>query len=244
VKLTSKNVADQVQDEHDAYLLLEALRWKGPPVCPHCGHDKAYFLTPQGGARGTGKPKLDGKRTQSVRRVWKCARCRKQFSVLSGTILHGTKVSLRTWLMVMVQISSTKNGVSAREVERMHGVTSETAWFMLHRLRESMKRGPLASLLAGTVVADETFIGGKPKNRHQSRTGEYGAGGRGHLPPKTRQVTRRHWRPTPEERDERVSLPLPPKVTIPAILATGPHPNEDENETRASAGPLGVGLGL
>ncbi|MCA1702847.1 MAG: IS1595 family transposase [Actinobacteria bacterium] len=156
-----------MQDEHDAYLLLEELRWKGPPVCPHCGHDKAYFLTPKGGSRGTGMKKADGERTRSVRRVWKCAKCRKQFSVLTGTIFHGTKVSLRTWLMVMVQMSSAKNGISAREVERMHGVTPETAWFMLHRLRESMKRDPLAGLLAGTIVADETYIGGKPKNRHQ-----------------------------------------------------------------------------
>ncbi|MDQ4132159.1 MAG: IS1595 family transposase [Actinomycetota bacterium] len=167
MKLTLKNIADQVRDEHDAYLLLEELRWRGKPVCPHCGHDKAYFLTPKGGTRGTGKPKPDGKRTQSVRRVWKCAKCRKQFSVLTNTIFHGTKVSLRTWLMVMVQMSSAKNGISAREVEHLHGVTPETAWFMLHRLREAMKRDPLAGLLTGTIVADETYIGGKPKNRHQ-----------------------------------------------------------------------------
>ena len=167
MKLTLRNLADQVHDEADAYRLLEELRWHGEPVCPHCGHDKAYFLNPKNGTRGTGKPKRDGKRTQSVRRVWKCAKCRKQFSVLTGTIFHGTKVPLRTWLFVMVQMSSAKNGISAREVERMHGVTPETAWFMLQRLREAMKREPLVGLLSGTVVADETFIGGKPRNRHQ-----------------------------------------------------------------------------
>ncbi len=166
MKLTLRNLADQIHDEHDAYLLLEELRWKGTPVCPHCEHDKAYFLTPKGGTRGTGMPKADGKRTQSVRRVWKCAKCRKQFSVLTNTIFHGTKVPLRTWLMVMVQMSSAKNGISAREIERMHGVTPETAWYMLHRLREAMKREPLAGMLVGTIVADETWIGGDPKNRH------------------------------------------------------------------------------
>ncbi len=169
MKLTLKNLANEIHDEHDAYLLLEELRWHGTPVCSHCGHDKAYFLAPKNGtARGTGMPKADGKRTQSVRRVWKCAKCRKQFSVLTGTIFHGTKVSLRTWLMVMVQMTSAKNGISAREVERMHGVTPETAWFMLHRLRESMKRDPLAGLLSGVIEADETFIGGKEGNRHAS----------------------------------------------------------------------------
>lgn len=163
MKLTLKYLADHAEDEHDAYLLLERLRWKGTPVCSRCGHDKAYFLSPKGGTRGTGKPKADGTRTQTVRRTWKCAKCRKQFSVLTGTILHGTKVSLRTWLTVMVQMSSAKNGISAREVERVHGVTPDTAWFMLHRLRESMKRDPLAGLLAGQIVADERWIGGKPR---------------------------------------------------------------------------------
>ena len=180
--MTLKYLADHVHNEVDAYQLLEELRWHGEPGCPHCGHDKAYFLKPRNGvARGTGLPKADGKRTQSVRRVWKCAKCRKQFSVLTGTIFHGTKIPVQTWLTVMVQMSSAKNGISGREIERMHGLTPETAWYMLHRLREAMKREPMVSLLSGTIVADETFIGGKPKNKHQQgkkrpRTGRGVAG--------------------------------------------------------------------
>jgi transposase-like protein len=68
-------------------------------------------------------------------------------------------------------MSSAKNGISAREVERLIGVTPETAWFMLHRLREAMKREPLAGLLSGVVVSDETWIGGDPKNRHGHKPG-------------------------------------------------------------------------
>jgi transposase-like protein len=188
MKLSLRYLADHVENESDAYILLEELRWHGQPVCAHCGHDKAYFLNPANGvARSTGMKKADGKRTQSVRRVWKCAKCRKQFSVLTNTIFHGTKVSLRTWLTVMVQMSSAKNGISAREVERMHGVTAETAWYMLHRLREAMKRDPLASLLAGTIVADETFVGGKPRNRHQQGKDRPGTskGHAGRAEPKT-----------------------------------------------------------
>ena len=179
--MTLKNLADQVVDEADAYRLLEELRWHGTPVCPHCGNEKAYFLNPKNGTRGTGVPKADGKRTQSVRRVWKCAKCRKQFSVLTGTIFHGTKVPLRTWLFVMVQMSASKNGISAREVERMHGVTPETAWFMLQRLREAMKREPLAEMLTGTIVSDETYIGDKPKNKHrQGKQGDRPGSSKGH----------------------------------------------------------------
>ena len=168
VKLTLKEIRQQVTCEADAYAVLEKLRWPNGPACPHCGTDKAYFLKPKNGtSRATGP-----KKTMSQRRVWKCANCRKQFSVLTGTIFHGTKVSVETWLMVMVQMCSAKNGISAREVERMHGVTPETAWFILHRLREAMKREPLAGALRGTIVADEAWIGGNPRNRHVRKKAE------------------------------------------------------------------------
>lgn len=175
MKLTLAELRKRVTDESDAYLLMEELRWgkdRERQTCPHCGNEKAYFLNPKGGTRGTGMPNADGKRSQSVRRVWKCAKCRKQFSVLTGTIFHGTKVPLATWLTVMVQMCSAKNGISAREVERMHEVTPETAWFMLHRLREAMKREPVAGMLSGVVVADETFIGGKVRNMHKAKQPE------------------------------------------------------------------------
>ena len=154
-----------METEGDAYAVLEDLRWPNGPTCPHCDHDKAYFLKPANGTSRASGPK----RTMSQRRVWKCAKCRKQFSVLTGTIFHGTKVPIEVWLMVMVQMCSAKNGISAREVERMHGVTPETAWYMLHRLREAMKREPLAEMLRGTVVADETWVGGDPMNRHNRK---------------------------------------------------------------------------
>jgi transposase-like protein len=162
VRLTLAELRKRIENEADAYCVLEDLRWPTGPICPHCGHDKAYFLKPKNGtSRATGP-----KRTMSQRRVWKCAKCRKQFSVLTGTIFHGTKVPIEVWLMVMVQMCSAKNGISAREIERMHGLTPETAWYLLHRLREAMKREPLAHMMPGTVVADETWIGGNPKNRH------------------------------------------------------------------------------
>jgi len=72
-------------------------------------------------------------------------------------------------------MSSNKNGVAAFELHRTLGVTNKTAWFMLHRIREAMKRGEVAQL-AGTVMADETFIGGKPKNRHQQGKTRPGSG--------------------------------------------------------------------
>lgn len=166
------SLAQQLQTEADAYAFLEDLRWGDKPICPHCGSArKAYFLQPRNGnARAT--------RTgaASERRVWKCADCRKQFSVLTGTIFHGTKISVRKWVFVIFEMCSSKNGVAAKEIERKYDVDSKTAWFMLHRIREAMKRGPLAGLLTGRVVADETWIGGKPSNRHGHRRGQGGQG--------------------------------------------------------------------
>src|SRR3954451_17796715 len=156
-------LANQITTEADAYKLLESLRWPEgkPDACPLCGSMKGfYFLAPVDGS--TGRKTRTGSNSQ--RRVWKCADCRKQFSVLTGTIFHGTKISIRTWLFVVLEMCAAKNGVSAREIERKYDLTPKSAWFMLHRIREAMKPGqPLGALLGGAVQVDETWIGGNPK---------------------------------------------------------------------------------
>lgn len=178
-------LAERVQTEADAYLFLEQLRWNGEPQCPHCGAtERIAFLNPE---NGVSRKTRTGSASQ--RRVWFCGTCRKQFSVLTNTVMHGTKISVRKWLFVIFEMCASKNGVSAREVERKYDLTPKTAWFMLHRIREAMKVGPLADMFRGTVVADETFIGGRPKNKHQQGkpTGGYSnrkrGGGTAHLTP-------------------------------------------------------------
>jgi transposase-like protein len=101
--------------------------------------------------------------------VWKCRDCRKQFSVLTGTVFHGSKVPLRTWLFVVFEMCANKNGIAAREIERKYGVAPKTAWFMAHRLREAMRIDPGGRPFVGIVVSDETWIGGEPANRHAHR---------------------------------------------------------------------------
>jgi transposase-like protein len=171
--MTLSKIAKEIKSEADAYAYMESLRWPDGPVCPHCGSiDKHYFLTP----KGDGKTRATRTGSRSERRVWKCRACRKQFSVTTGTVFHGSKVPLQTWLMVVFEMCSNKNGIAAREVERKYGVAPKTAWFMTHRLREAMKHKAPGSLLSGTVVADETWIGGEPKNRHGRKRGQGGQG--------------------------------------------------------------------
>lgn len=167
--MTVLQLADKLRDEADAYLFLEQLRWGQQPVCPHCGSvGEHYFLTPT-----NGRSRKTRTGSASERRVWKCRDCRKQFSVLTGTIFHGTKIPIRTWLFVIFDACAAKNGISAREIERRYGLTPRTAWHLMHRLREAMKLEPIAGLLSGRVVADETWYGGKPSNRHGHNPAEH-----------------------------------------------------------------------
>ena len=119
-------------------------------TCPKCDCDGPhYYIRP---ANGTSRSTRTGAASQ--RRVWKCAACRKQFSVLTGTIFHGTKISVRTWVFVIFEMCSSKNGVSAREIERKYDLTAKTAWFMLHRIREAMKREPLVGTTSRATSAN------------------------------------------------------------------------------------------
>ena len=143
--------AEIFQDADKAREHLEANRWPDGAVCPHCG--------------SVGEAtKLQGRAARPG--VWQCNACREQFSVTVGTVFEKSKVPLNKWLLATYLMNSSKKGISAHQIGRTLGVTYKTAWFMCHRIREAMKRNPMAALMAGTIVADETFIGGKFKNRH------------------------------------------------------------------------------
>jgi transposase-like protein len=171
MKTTITSLSREIITEADAYSYLENLRWHGVARCPKCDSTEVRFIEP---TNGTSRTTAGG--NQSERRVWKCVPCRKQFSVLTGTIMHATKIPVRTWVMVIFEMCASKNGVAAREIDRKYGLCPRTAWHMLHRIREAMSHDD-AFLFTGDVSADEVFIGGTPEFMHANRRhGSAGAG--------------------------------------------------------------------
>ena len=100
------------------------------PVCPHCGLiEQAYKLT----------PKAESKKGTHIRKgVWKCAGCRKEFTVTVGTIFEDSHIPLHKWLFAYHLLCASKKGMSAHQLQRMLGVTYRSAWFMAHRDGPSM----------------------------------------------------------------------------------------------------------
>jgi transposase len=133
---------------------------------------------PDGGfCQGCGK--TDTFYRVETRRCYSCANCGHQIHPCEGTIFHKSSTSLRTWFHVMFLMAASKNGVSAKEIERQTGVTYKTAWRMGHQVRKLMTQG--GNLLSGVVEADETYIGGRAKNMHARERSQKikGPGGNG-----------------------------------------------------------------
>jgi len=158
VKLT-----DGTATEADARRVFEGLRWPNGVRCvfEDCSGAEVYRLSIKGKTLKSG-------RIVGPRELFKCKACRRQFSVTKGTIFEDSHIPLRTWLVVMYRMCSSKKSVSARQVEREFGLSHRAAWFMCHRIRWAMtnKNPPK---LHGTVEADETYIGGKPRGHRSHR---------------------------------------------------------------------------
>ena len=157
-------LAPHFQDADKARDYLENLRWPEGPVCPHCGGVKAYRITP-------------GKGSSTQKGLYKCADCRKKYTVTVGTVFHRSKVPLNKWLLAVYLLCSSKKGFSAHQLHRSIGVTYKTAWFMMHRIREAMKEGGILPQLGGegkVVEADETYWGNsRSKNIKPVRGGSH-----------------------------------------------------------------------
>lgn len=136
-------------DEQTAIDHFTAIRWKNGAFCPYCKGVRVYHFTDN--------------------RNHKCGDCRKRFSIRVGTIFHNSKLPLRKWIFAIWLITNQKKGIASTQLAENLGISQKSAWFVTHRLRHAIRTESFNRPLDGEVEADESFIGGKEKNKHASK---------------------------------------------------------------------------
>ena len=133
----------QFGTEEQCEAALERVRWPQGFGCPHCGETHHYVLR------------------VGARKVFQCGACRKQTSLIAGTVFQGTKLALTVWFLAIYLVSQAKTGLSALALKRHLGVSYPTAWLVHHKLMQAMVEREERYLLGGEVQLDDAYLGGE-----------------------------------------------------------------------------------
>ena len=150
-------------DEAAAVNWFADVRWPDGKCCPECGSINV----------------VDVKNAKPM--PYRCRDCRKHFSVKTGTVMQSSKLPVRKWLYAMYLMSVSKKGLSSLQLARELNIAQEAAWRLGHKIREAWNQGALFPM-AGVVEVDETYVGGKERNKHESKRRNQGRGTVGKQP--------------------------------------------------------------
>ncbi len=148
------NIPAACSDETAAVEFFEFQRWGNTPCCVKCGSVDVYAM----------KDAKTGER--SKRYLWRCRDCKEQYTVRIGTVYEESRLPMRHWAYAFWRACTSKKGVSALEVQRHCQISYKSALFLMNRIRFAMAPDlPTAEPLQGIVECDETYVGGKPRNK-------------------------------------------------------------------------------